>query len=107
MFKIDSDRLYITRGDTGRLTVSIRDQNGNKYTPSSDEIIVMTVKKSVGDESSLFSAQAKDCEIVITPEYTKSLAFGEYVYDVQITLSNGDINTIIPSNKFIVYGEVT
>jgi len=46
-------------------------------------------------------------EIVIAPEDTTALAFGTYCYDVQITLADGTVDTVIPKNEFVVLEEVT
>ena len=46
-------------------------------------------------------------EFVIEPEDTSGLDFGNYVYDVELTLADGTVNTIIPPSTFKVMGEVT
>ena len=46
-----------------------------------------------------------DCILHLEPQDTKRLKFGEYVYDIQITFANGDVNTFI-SGKFKLKPEV-
>jgi hypothetical protein len=45
--------------------------------------------------------------VEIDPEDTKDLRFGQYVYDVQWTQSNGTIITLVKPSKFIIEHEVT
>jgi hypothetical protein len=47
------------------------------------------------------------CIIEIEPEDTKELKFRSYVYDIQLTDSNGRVTTIIPCSKFVIAEEVT
>jgi hypothetical protein len=44
--------------------------------------------------------------LVIYPEDTKELEFGSYVYDIQLTKANGDIDTFITASKFKITAEV-
>lgn len=43
----------------------------------------------------------------LDPEDTKDLGFGEYVYDVELTFANGDVDTFINNAKFILAPEVS
>lgn len=42
----------------------------------------------------------------LNPEDTKSLSFGKYVYDIQITFSDGVVYTFITNAKFNLGPEV-
>ena len=42
----------------------------------------------------------------LTPDDTKSLEFGTYVYDIQITYSNGDVNTFLDKGTLKLTEEV-
>ena len=44
--------------------------------------------------------------LVITPEDTKSLEFGKYVYDVELTKANGDVDTFITKARIDLTEEV-
>ncbi|MCD8124274.1 MAG: hypothetical protein LUE23_04445 [Lachnospiraceae bacterium] len=45
-------------------------------------------------------------ELVIDPEDTKDLAFGRYVYDIQLTKSTGEVDTFIPKGTLKLTEEV-
>ena len=45
-------------------------------------------------------------EIKISPDDTKNLDYGQYFYDVQVTMANGDVATVIPPTAFNILEEV-
>ena len=42
----------------------------------------------------------------LNPEDTKSLPFGDYVYDLELTTAAGDVDTFIASESFVLTPEV-
>ena len=44
--------------------------------------------------------------LVLNPEDTKELEFGSYVYDIQLTKANGDVDTFITASKLKLTAEV-
>lgn len=107
MLSITGTNIKMTRGDTVRIALSVTDANGNTYTPSVLDTIVLSVKKSTDDTAYLFQKTITDGTILIAPTDTSTLEFGSYVYDVQLTLDNGDVNTIIPISELRIMQEVT
>ncbi|MBC8585554.1 hypothetical protein [Youxingia wuxianensis] len=108
MFQIIAgSAMELTRGDTGRFTVSVQNQDGSPYSPASGDVMVFSVKKSVTDTEYLIHKTITGGQVIIEPEDTQSLPFGNYVYDIQLTLENGDVNTIVPPSTFTVCGEVS
>lgn len=104
MLKIVSNKIYLVRGDSGAITVTVLNADGSTRAVQSGDEILMTVRATPASEI-LF--QKTGPEILIEPEDTTDLAFGTYCYDVQITLADGTVDTIIPRNDFIVLEEVT
>ena len=45
--------------------------------------------------------------ITIHPEDTAELKFKTYVYDIQLTRANGQVQTIVKPSQFVVGSEVT
>jgi hypothetical protein len=43
----------------------------------------------------------------LEPDDTKGLGFGEYVYDVELTFANGDVDTFINNARFSLVPEVS
>ena len=107
MFRIVNNVISLTRGDTARFNIILKDTNGGFYTPITGDILTMTVKQSISDTTEVFQIDAVDSEFTILPEHTSNLSFGTYFYDIQLTLDNGDINTVIPISQFKVEEEVT
>lgn len=115
MYTIDKTTISLTRGDSFFCEVGIY-KNGEVYTPQSGDSIRFALKPDVLN-SSKTDYKAKTPLILKTiptdtlilhlnPEDTKYLDFGDYVYDIQITFANGDVDTFIPESKFIITPEV-
>ena len=107
MFRIVNNVISLTRGDTARFNIILKDSNGSVYTPVEGDTLTMTVKQNTSDTTEVFQIEAVDGEFEILPENTSGLSFGTYFYDIQLTLNDGDINTVIPVSQFKVEEEVT
>ena len=112
MVNITDKNIFMTKGDTVKLSLTIYDKKGEKYIPSFYDVCLLTIKKYTSQSAP--SAQIKgtvDGENVrfeIMPEDTSNLVCGEYVYDIQVKFDyNGDVNTVIPLSKFVLMQEVT
>ena len=107
-YSVKKNTIYLTRGDTFRATIALKDAEGEIYTPQPDETIRFAMKKHYEDATPLLLIQVPydTLELVILPQDTKTLAFGEYVWDMQITRSNGDIDTFITKAQLILTEEV-
>ena len=103
MFGIMGTTITITRGDTARIDVAIKN-----YTPTEGDRIKFAVKKDYEDETELITKYIDPEEMLleIMPSDTKPLAFGRYVYDMELTTTNGDVDTFIRKAIFNVSEEV-
>jgi hypothetical protein len=111
MLIIKNGYIGLTRGDTARINVDIKSGANTKYVCVTGDTLVFSVKSSLSDTSYVFQKTVTDftdgVQIVISPTDTNTLSTGTYYYDVQLTLANGDVHTIVPPNKFEVLSEVT
>lgn len=111
MLKIDetTGAIALTRGDTARFYTTIEDDvTGEDYIVKSGDTIRFTIKKTYNDSVPLVQKVIEGSNLVhIQPNDTKSLPFGKYVYDVEITTESGDVYTFIGPNVFEVTKEVT
>lgn len=109
MFDISGENLtdiYLTRGDTASLQVNLCD-GGNVYNLQPGDKLTMTVRKTI-DSSKAFSIVAnEDGVLSIVHNDTAALDYGVYVYDIQLTTTDGGIYTVIPVSTFEVGQEVT
>ena len=80
--------ISLTRGDTFKAKVTITDSEGAPYQPNEGDKIRFAMKKDYDDED------------------TKSLEFGKYVYDVELTKVNGDVDTFITKARIDLTEEV-
>lgn len=114
-YSVKDNVITLTRGDTLNLTVILRDGD-SPYVPSSGDSIRFALKH---DRRNVAGTDYEDTQPIITkvidtsemilhldPTDTKSLGFGSYVYDVELTKANGDVDTFITASKFVIAPEV-
>lgn len=107
MIKIVNDDIYLTRGDTGIITTSCKN-----YLFQDGDIIEMTVRVQPEAPSVLIYKKVTEfdegsAEIIIEPNDTHRLPFGEYCYDIQFTSADGTYVDTYKMNKFILLKEAT
>lgn len=111
---INGQDIYMTRGDTESITLSIFDEEGNliPFSNANGDIVYFTVKASTqtGTVSfqktiTIFTPEG-EAIVEIVPNDTKDLRYGDYVYDVQIN-KNGNVTTVVKPAKFVIQEEVT
>ena len=112
MLQIDGYKVFMTKGDTGILSLTIYDKKGEKYRPNFNDLCLLTIKKCTSQSSPYahikVTVDRENVRLEIMPEDTSNLVCGEYVYDIQVKFDyNGDVNTVIPLSKFVLMQEVT
>ena len=106
MFQISGRVIKIVRGDTGVFTFDIQNE-GEPYDYSNDTVL-FTVKQNTETTDILIQKEIHYGEnVTILPADTNGLAYGDYVYDIQLTTDGGFVDTVIVPSKFIVLPEVT
>lgn len=113
--KVEGTSIYLTRGDSLTLEIGVQ-INKKTYVPVEGDTIKFALKR---DKFKTDKSAYLDNEPLIEKEVsidtmtleldaadTASLAFGNYVYDLQITFSNGKVDTFINNAKFIILPEV-
>lgn len=115
MHKIIGNSITLTRGDSLVLQLELT-RNGETYTPAEDDLIRFALKRNklkqdgsdfVDDEPlALINIPNDTLLLEITPGATKTLAFGNYVYDMEITFADGKVDTFIDNENFIITPEV-
>ena len=106
---LNGTTITLTKGDTFKRTLILRDKTtGDPYIPIEGDVIRFAAKKRYQDEDCLIYVDIPINTMLlhIRPEMTKNLAVGNYVYDMQITFANGDIDTFIDRAKLILTEEV-
>ena len=116
MIKITDTTIEMTRGDTLSVTISIIDAAGQPYTPDENDVIRFALKhadmtlgrKGYKDVNPLINKTIPNDTLVLqlNPADTKTLDFGEYVYDIELTHAGGVVDTFIANERFIISPEV-
>lgn len=94
---IEDTNITFTRGDTFRVAIDITDADGNIFTPSDGDIIRFAMKKYYSDTECLIEKVIPNDTLILElePSDTKNLDCGRYVYDIELTYANGDVDTFI------------
>ena len=107
MLRIEDGKIYLTRGDTAYLDVSITFADGASYSPDSGDIIYFSVKKNIDDDDYAIQKQVPAGNTIkLEPADTNNLNIGKYWYDVQLNTVDGDVFTIIEKSGFYLREEV-
>lgn len=109
MLKIDgNNNIFLTRGDTLTLTVELT-KDGEPYTPEHGDVIRFALAKGYETE---FGYELLITEVIPNDTLTFTLTstqtqleYRAYNYDIQVTHSDGCVDTFI-SAKLTITGEV-
>lgn len=96
-YSVSGTMITLTRGDTFTALITITDSEGNRYAPVKGDRIRFAMKTDYEDGAPLLIKEipVDTMILVIEPEDTKSLAFGKYVYDIELTKVTGEVDTFI------------
>lgn len=103
MLKIRGMDIYYVRGDDDSFTIQPVQADGTAITGYTG---VFSVKRTYDDTDYVLQCPMDGSVVDLTHEKTKYLAYGDYVWDVQLTLSDGMHQTIGPG-KFHLLPDVT
>ena len=105
----DDGVIRLTRGDSARLLITINSEiDNNTYKIKPTDTLTFTIKKAIKDTTpSVQKRITGSNQFYILPTDTKDLSFGKYIYDVELTTSDGDVYTIIEPTTFVFLKEVT
>lgn len=114
-YNISGSKITLTRGDSLYCEVSMM-QGSSVYTPQEGDVIRFALKRDAmapggvdyADKRPLILKTIPNDTLVLhlEPGDTKELKFGTYVYDIEITFANGDVDTFIQAAPFVIEKEV-
>lgn len=108
-YSVSGTTITLTRGDTLVVNVAITEQDGiTPYIPTDGDEIRFAMKSKYSDPAPLLIKKIPidTMTLVLMPEDTKSLDFGKYVYDIQLTKKDGTVDTFITKASFRLTEEV-
>lgn len=97
MLRMVGNDIYLPRGDTGKLKITVK-SNGSDYQTTSDDRVLFTIKKG-GIPVIVRVMTPVDGVVVVefTNAMTKNLEIGDYRYDIRFirdaTVDSGGIPT--------------
>ena len=108
MLNVLGKKIYLTRGDTAYLDVSIKDSSGNDYEPAQGDKIYFRLKKSIYKDELLVEKEINTDTLVleIRPEDTSRLEFGTYCYEIELVTGSGQHFTVIENACFTIGAEL-
>lgn len=93
---------HIRRGDSGDLVVpiTIQEDDGAPKVPyelqDGDELTLTIRERAESDSPILLQLHSLTGSFVFDPQDTADIPVGKYSFDVQLTMADGEIHTIIP-----------
>ena len=92
----NTKKITLVRGDTLKIKVDIY-VNNELYIPTPEDSLRFAMKQSYQSGKTLIDKIIPSDTLILhlEPQDTKRLGFGKYVYDIQITFANGDVDTFI------------
>lgn len=107
-YSVSGTTITLTRGDTFKAQISIMDSNGEPYVPEEGDSVRFAMKSSYADSEPLLvkDIPIDTLKLILEPEDTKELKFGNYVYDIQLTKATGEVDTFITTAKIKITEEV-
>lgn len=103
MYGIKNNRIALVRGDT--LTAKVEIQcDGETYELREGDSMRFAMKKSYNSKKEIIRKEipADTRLLTLEPEDTEELDGGVYVYDIELTFANGDIDTFIRGNLVLL-----
>lgn len=107
-YSVSGTTITLTRGDSFVADISITDQDGQPYIPVEGDAIRFAMKTSYEDVSPLLvkNIPIDTMKLILDPLDTKDLNFGKYVYDIELTKENGEVDTFITKAVMKITEEV-
>lgn len=96
MYAVDGTNIELTRGDTFAAVIEIT-KDGETYTPGAGDVIRFAMKHRYTDRNCVVEKVIDNESLLlrIEPSETKNVCGNEFVYDIEITFANGDVDTFI------------
>lgn len=116
MIKIHGTTIEMTRGDSLSVEIGIFNSDGTPYVPVEGDTLRFAMKsskmtpgnKQFADLTPLLTKTISTTDRILSlvPSDTASRPFGTYIYDIQLTHSDGTVDTFIAEAELILRWEV-
>ena len=108
MLKIAKDKIYLTRGDTAFIEISITDEHGDPYEYKEGDHVYFRLKQSSTAKVIIIEKEInlETGQLLIEPDDTKDLKFMVYRYEVELVTVEGYHFTVIEDSPFEIGPEL-
>lgn len=112
MLIIKNNKIDVTRGDTGKITITLTKSNGDQYEIGENDVLTMTVRSAIGMPI-IFEKKVIGSNVIsLAQADTKRLPVGVCVFDIQLDTEEHDTFTVVgpksvTEKNMTVYPEVT
>ena len=108
MLEINENRIYLTRGDSASIAISLTDSLGNEYTPYFTDRIFFRLKKNVFGNSLILVKEinVSTLKLELLPADTQNLAFSSYRYEIELVTESGLCYTVVENSEFVIGAEL-
>ena len=108
MVSITNTSIFLTRGDSLQIQLALT-KNGESFTPSANDTIKFYLSNAYKGHANyhLYAEKTIDNQTLVlqlAPEDTAEMPYGTYCYDLEITYSDGAVDTFV-SGKLTLTGE--
>ena len=111
MLEIKGQTIYLTRGDTALIQLTLKDRNGDDYVPTEGDSIRFAMKRKMSDDSEILATVSIPTDTLlleIEPSVTDGLEFNKnkpYKYDIELTYSTGRVDTFVSDADIYIMPE--
>jgi len=101
---LTGNHIELVKGKGASIPIILTYRDGSDYIQTPGTVLRFAVKRSYNHTSPvLVKIISDDLKLDIRPEETAALSAGSYVYALQVTYSDGNIDTAIVDGVFTVY----
>ena len=109
MLAIDkNNKITMINGDTAYIDLTL-----DNYALSEGDAVTITIKRKVTDTTPALTKTFREfnedgsCTIIFLPEETYGLEATNYIYDIQVNMIDGRVDTVIGPATFSIVRGVT
>jgi hypothetical protein len=108
MLVVTGNQIFLTRGDTLILTLSLFNHDGTPYVPASGDTIFFRLKKFATYPNLLIEKQIDISSMILQLDEadTEGLAFCDYRYEIEVVTADGMHDTVIADELFTIGKEI-
>ena len=102
------NRIYLTRGDSASIKLSITDSIGSDYEAVAGDKIYFRLKRTVFGSTLVLVKEIAPSTLTLefSPNDTARLDFATYRYEVELAAANGSMFTVIEDGELVIGPEL-